>query len=92
MADVTQVKAMAPQLAITPTDVKVFRQGTAEIRLEVEDSVRGLYWRLIVDGDEGYVTRHYAGLYSHKGWFVATAYWDGILPVFVPFQITEVKS
>jgi len=54
--------------------------------VEVENSLRGLFWRLIVDGETGPVCQYYDGIYEFKGWCLKTAYWDAATE-FTPFRM-----
>lgn len=46
-------------------------------------------WWLTVNGEEGEKTGYYQGIYAFKGYLLATEYWNGVLPVEVPFKIIE---
>lgn len=72
--------------------IKHFKCGNVEIALHVENSRERFAWCLEVDGDMGPISTHYSGIYEHKGFHLATAYWDGIFPEFTPFQIVKTKE
>lgn len=63
------------------------------VEIEVQNDTVRFAWRLVINGiDASHWTTHYQGLLEHRGWFVATAYWEGILPVMIPFKVTEIKA
>jgi hypothetical protein len=77
--------------AMTPTERKEFWFGTELVILEVENSATQYAWRLTV-GDETSWTKHYPGILRVKDYAVATAYWEGTLPVMTPFKIVEPEA
>lgn len=68
------------------TDRRVFRFGSDEIIVEVENSSVRFSWRMLVNGDASRWTTYYDGVLEHKGYCLATAYWDGTFAEFVPFK------
>lgn len=67
-----------------------FRLGADEILVEVENSMRGLYWRMTVNGVQSHVYGYYEGILVHEGYGLITDYFDnGVeLKAFRPFKIT----
>lgn len=65
-----------------------FALGEDEVKVHIMDSERhGIWWLLEVNGDKSLPYNFYEGLLSHKEWFVATPYWEGTLPAWIPFRI-----
>lgn len=62
------------------------------VYIKVWNTAHIFAWALVVNDDEAKPTSHYAGLHSHKGWFVATNYWSGLVPEFTPFRIEAAKA
>ena len=78
-----------------PTETKIFRDrdNGSEIKVHVQNDEVRLAWQLEVNGDKSEPTIHYSVLLVHKGYAIATAYWEGHLQV-VPFRVaycTEVR-
>lgn len=72
----------------TVTERRYFLHGTTRIVVEVENTSTSFRWRMSVNDDMSEPTGYYAGLLVHKGFGLATAYWEGSLPVFSPFMIS----
>lgn len=69
-----------------PTDIRTFKADNGDIIItEVENSTRKLQWRMTVNGNVGPTYSYYQGIYQHSGWCLATTYWDGTFPEFIPF-------
>jgi hypothetical protein len=76
----------------TATDSKTYRMGQDTIVVEVENSTMRFAWRIIVNGDASRWSRHYDGVLMHKGYCIATAYWEGTFPEFIPFKIATAEE
>ena len=63
-----------------------------EIVLEVENSLRGLYMRMTIDGEKSPVLSSYQSILTFKGFGLCTGYYEGTLPHERPFQIIECKE
>ena len=79
------------------TETKVFENfhypSAGPVILEVQNDGKTFAWRLRVgDGKPSRPMTWYQGVLEHEGWFVATAYWDGCLPVMTPFRVTVAKE
>ena len=74
------------QHPFNPTEVKSFNAGT--VALLIEDSSQQFAWQLLVGSKKSHITTHYPGILECEGWMVATAYWEGVLPVMTPFRVT----
>lgn len=72
---------------LVPTETLWFTDGEHKLAIHVENSNVRFAWQLEVNNDFSHVTTHYTGILEHCGYCVATAYWEGTLPVFVPFKI-----
>lgn len=73
-----------------PTEIHLWQGFNGDdIEVEVENSTKQHAWRMKVNGVPGHVSMYYGGVYEHKGWLLATAYWDGTFPTFVPFRASE---
>jgi hypothetical protein len=75
-----------------PKETKIFRDDQHVIVVHVENSRNQFAWQLEVDGDKSEPTTHYSGVLTHKGYGLATAYWDGVFPEFIPFAILPVAK
>jgi len=69
------------------TSVEHFHLDGDHIVLEIEDSKKRFSWRLTVNGDRSPIFSYFEGISSHKEWYIATGYWCGTFPEFVPFKI-----
>lgn len=74
------------------TKVTKFVLGKDKIIVEVENTEDYFQWRMKINGEACIHTSHYQGLLEYKGYFLATDYWEGILPVFEPFRIQKVTK
>lgn len=59
------------------------------VRVEIMNNARAYRWRLVVNGEISRSSGTYQGVMQFKDWFLATDYWNGVFPDFVPFKITE---
>lgn len=89
MSDLNTETCAVDKAEYTVTERREFLNGAVAVEVQ-NDSMR-FAWRLNVEGDCSYWTTHYQGLLEHKGWFVATAYWEGVLPVMTPFKVEAAK-
>lgn len=71
----------------TVTERKAYQHHTDKLIVEIENTEQSFAWRMCVNRDWSEWTGHYAGLLVHKGYGLATAYWNGVLPEFIPFRI-----
>lgn len=63
-----------------------------KIEVEVENSRRALRIRMTVNGKPSRVFADYHGVLVHEGFGWAFAYWEGVLPVEIPFRILEARK
>lgn len=70
------------------TIITEYHFGTTKVEVEFVDDEQSTKWRLIVDGNASDFSGYYSGILVHKGFGLATAYWEGTLPSLVPFKIT----
>lgn len=68
-----------------------FIYGKDTIRVDVENSLRGLFWRMRVNGKDSKVYSHYQGMLIHEGYGLVTAYW-GEPKEFIPFKIVYAEK
>lgn len=66
-----------------------FFHGTTQIVVEEENTTSMFRWRMSVNGDMSHPTKYYEGVLTHKGFGLATEYWEGVLPAWTPFKIDE---
>lgn len=62
------------------------RDNGNTIEVEIEDSAERFRWRMAVNGVWSDWSQHYQGILAHAGYNLATAYWGGVFPEFVPFK------
>jgi hypothetical protein len=88
-----KAKIIHPMDKTPPTNITHFVGANGDkLEVHVWNTLDGFRWRLVVNGDIGNSTSYYDGVYCHKGWHLATAYWGGTFSEFVPFQISEAKA
>ena len=75
-----------------PTEIKNFILEKDFIQVEVQNDDEHFAWRLVVNGSASNATSHYPGLLVHNGYALATDYWAGYLPAFVPVKLTPAKQ
>jgi len=75
-------------------DIKSFGNldGGHDIQLEIIDNEKEFKWQLKMGNEVSRFFSCYESILSHKFsngsiWYVATAYWEGTFPEFVPFTI-----
>lgn len=66
-----------------------FFHGTTQIVVEEENTNTTFRWRMSVNGNMSRPTKYYEGVLVHKGFGLATEYWEGVLPAWTPFKIDE---
>lgn len=83
-----------PQELSRPTEtLGPFRGDNGdEVYIKVWNTARLFAWALVVNDDEAVPTTHYSGIHSHRGWHVATNYWAGVFPEFIPFNVNQAKK
>jgi len=69
-----------------PTDRITYTFPLAIIIVEVWNTETIFAWRMIVNNDPSPITSHYSGILCHKGYCLATDYWNGTIKPFVPFR------
>lgn len=70
-----------------PTLKKYYHLNGDNVIVEIEDSEKQFAWRLIVNGEKSNVSTYYEGILEHKGYFLATGYWDGTFLELIPFKL-----
>ncbi len=70
--------------AYTVTDREVFKLGAEVIVVETSDTAKAFAWRMIVGENAAPWTR--GDLQEHMGWVYARPYYEGLLPISVPFK------
>lgn len=66
----------------------VFELSGDQILVEVENSLRGLFWRMTVNGYQSHVCAHYQGILVHQGYGLVTDYFaTEDLPAYTPFKM-----
>lgn len=73
------------------TDRKVYLLEGKVVVVEVENTTSAFRWRMLVNGKASPVTGHYDGILKFEDFYLASAYWDGIFPEFVPFRVNGAK-
>jgi hypothetical protein len=61
-----------------------------EIKVEIQNDTRKFRWRMTVTGPKGEqharTSSNYQGLLEVEGYLLATAYYEGVFPEFIPFR------
>lgn len=70
-----------------PNKMIVFNDGPNVLRLHIEDSKYQFAWQLEVNGNRSRIAKDYDGILYHNQYYVASSYWLGTFPPFVPFKI-----
>lgn len=78
-------------------DQKKFIDGDVIVWAEFEDKVNVFRWRIIVQRGKAEPvasdwSSHYRGLLVFGEYALATAYWEGTLPIEMPFKLTQLAS
>ncbi len=80
-------------LPFVVTNTHYYRHGKDELKVEVMNTLQGLRWRLVVNGQTSPSYGHYEGFLVFKGYFVGTAYWEGDFPPeMTPFRISVAEK
>lgn len=74
------------------TERKAFRDGNKSIIVEIENTEQRFVWRLIVDSSTSRPMSHYPSVLKHRGYCIATAYWAGTFPEFIPFRCKNARK
>lgn len=70
-----------------PWERQTYICGNDEVILQVEDSLRGLRWRLAVNGDESMWFSMYEAILVHRGYAVVTDYFAPAFQPWTPFKV-----
>lgn len=81
------MKQVSHHEPFTTTDAHSYTYENHQILVEIENTSQRFRWRLTVDGDASEPYGYYQGILLHKGFAVATAYWEGTFEEFVPFCV-----
>lgn len=71
----------------TPWERQTYIFGEDEVVLQVDDTTNGLRWRIAVNGDESMWYTMYQSILVHRGYAVATPYFEPILQPWTPFKL-----
>jgi hypothetical protein len=70
-----------------PTEHQTYKDGDNTVKVHIQDDMNGLCWQLEVNSSKSEVYSYYPGVLVHQGYAYCTPYWEGVLPIEVPFKI-----
>ncbi len=71
-----------------PTETNEFWDGTVKIVVEIQNDERRYAWRMKVgNGEFCDWTSHYQGILRVENYILASPYWDGKFPAFIPLRV-----